>query len=134
MELTTIKWLLIAILVCVVIIAVSFATIAFVSLIGLRFLKENRKTLVFKNLAEHYLSEGDNEALIEYANERIQTNPQDYLPYWYLGKVQYHQGEYVEAKYSFEKVIELDPTMDFSAGKWLDDIADKLEQGPQLVE
>lgn len=134
MELTTIKWLLIAILICVLVIAVSFAVIAAVSLIGFGILKENQKGAVFQKLAEQYLRNSDNKALIELANERIENSPQDYLAYWYLGKVQFHEGDFVKAKRNFQKVIELDPTMDYSANQWIDDIEEKLEDGPKLVK
>ncbi len=134
MELITIKWLLVAILICVVIVAVSFAVMAVITVFGYGLIKENQKGAVFQKLAEQHLSNSNNQELIEIANERIKRSPQDYLAYWYLGKVQFHEGDYIKAKNNFQKVIELDPTMDYSANQWIEDIAEKLEHGPQLVK
>ena len=134
MELITIKWLLVAILVCVLIIAISFAVIAVISIFGYGLIKENQRGAVFQKLAEQHLSNSNNQELIELAQKRINSSPQDYLAYWYLGKVQFHEGDYVQAKHNFQKVIELDPAMDYSANQWIEDIAEKLEHGPQLVK
>ena len=134
MELVTIKWLLVAILVCAVIMAISFAVIASFTIFGYGVMKETQKGVTFQKLAEQHLSNSNNQELIELSNKRIQESPQDYLAYWYLGKVQFHEGDYIKAKNNFQKVIELDPTMDYSAGQWIEDIAEKLEGGPQLVQ
>jgi len=133
-ELETIKWLLIAILVCAVIIAISFAVLAVFSGYGIQILMEKQKGAVFNKLAEEYLSNSKNRELIELANNRIKKSPQDYLAYWYLGKVQFHQGDLLKAKQNFQKVIGLDPTMDYSASQWIEEIDEKLEPGPQLVK
>ena len=132
-ELETIKWLLIAILVCAVIVALSFAVLTGFSWLSYGLIKESQKGAVFKKRAEQHLSNSDNRELIELATERINKSPQDYLAYWYLGKVQFHQGDLIEAKQNFQKVIELDPTMDYSASQWIEEIDEKLESGPQLV-
>ena len=133
-DIETIKWLLVAILILIVIIALSFGIIAVVSWFSYGLVKESQKGAVFKKRAEQLLSNSNNRDLIELANDRITDSPQDYLAYWYLGKVQFHQGDFVEAKHNFKKVIELDPTMDYSASQWIEDINEKLETGPQLIK
>ena len=133
-DIETIKWLLIAIFVFIVIIALSFSIIAVVSWFSYGLVKESQKGAVFKKRAEQLLSNSNNKELIELANERITDSPQDYLAYWYLAKVQFHQGDLVEAKRNFKKVIELDPTMDYSASQWIEEINEKLESGPQLIK
>ncbi len=133
-NLETIKWLLIAILCGVLIIAVSFAVMASFSWMGYGTIKESQRGAVFQKQAQQLLSNSNNRDLIELASERIKYSPQDYLAYWYLGKVQFHQGDFIDAKRNFLKVIELDPTMDYSANQWIDDIDEKLEDGPKLVK
>lgn len=133
-DIETIKWLLVAILIFIVIIALSFSIIAVVFWFSYGLMKESQNGAVFKKRAEQLLSNSNNRDLIKLANNRIIGSPQDYLAYWYLGKVQFHQGDLVEAKHNFKKVIKLDPTMDYSASQWIEEIDEKLKTGPLLVK
>jgi len=134
MEAITIKWLLIGILIGVIIIAVSFAIIAITVVVGYYVLKDNQKGVVFQRYAEILLNNSKNAELIKYAQERAKSSPQDHKAYWYLGKAQYYMSDFFEAKRSFQKVIDLDPTMEYTTSQWIESIDSKLEDGPQLVK
>lgn len=132
-ELETIKWLLIAILVGVVLVAVAAVSIAVIFWQGFKILKEQNQGNVFKVMAEDYLARNENTELIEYVEERLESHPQDVWAHWYMGQAKYHTGVYPESKRCFERVIELEPSWYSSVESWFEKIDEKLKEGPQLV-
>lgn len=133
-ELETIKWLLVAILIGMILIAISAVAIAFIFMSGLEMAKEQNQGKVFRILAEDHLAKDENNELIEYVEERLESHPQDVWAHWYMGQAKYHIGVYPESKRCFERVIELEPSWYSSVESWFEKINEKLEEGPQLVE
>ena len=133
-ELETIKWLLVAILVGMVLIAASAVLIAVIFWQGFEMVREQNQGKVFRVMAEDYLAKDENNELIEYVEERLESHPQDVWAHWYMGQAKYHNGVYPESKRSFERVIELEPSWYSSVESWFEKINEKLEEGPQLVE
>ena len=133
-ELETIKWLLVALLVCGVVVALSAVAIALATWFALRMGKEQNSGRVFRAVAEDHLSRNDNEELVEYAEGRLESHPQDVWAHWYLGQAKFHTGHLPDSKRCFERVLELEPSWYSSVESWLDRINQEIEKGPQLVE
>jgi cytochrome c-type biogenesis protein CcmH/NrfG len=133
-ELETIKWLLVAILVGMVIVALSAVSVAMSIWFGFRMAKENNSGKVFRVVAEEHLARNENNELVEYAEERLKTHPQDVWAHWYLGQAKFHIGKIPEAKRCFERVVELEPSWYSSVDSWLERIGKEIEKGPKLVE
>lgn len=133
-ELETIKWLLVAILVGMVLVAISAIIIAVIHWLGFGVLKEQHQGKVFRRMAEDYLAKSENVELVEYAKERLSSHPHDVWAHWYLGQAKFHMGAYPEAKRSFERVNELEPGWLSTTESWLEKVAEKINEGPQLVE
>ena len=133
-ELETIKWLLVAILIGMVFIALSAVTIAAIHWLGFGVLKEQLQGKVFRRMAEDFLAKSENTELIEYSEERLSSHPHDVWAHWYLGQAKYHKGIYPEAKRCFERVNELEPSWINTTESWLEKVNDKINEGPQLVD
>ena len=133
-EIITIKWLIVAILVCISIVAIAAVVIAAIFWQGFGIIKEQNQAKVFRLIAEDYLAKDSNEELLEHVEERLKSHPQDVWAHWYMGQVKYHARIYPESKRSFEKVLELEPSWYSSVDSWLEKIVEKLNEGPQLVE
>lgn len=133
-ELETIKWLLVAILIAVILVAVSAVLIAVIFRLGFDVLKEQNQGKVFRVIAEDYLARDENDELIVFVKERLESHPQDVWAHWYMGQAKYHNGVYPESKRSFERVIELEPSWHMSVETWLEKINEKIKEGLQLVE
>jgi cytochrome c-type biogenesis protein CcmH/NrfG len=133
-ELETIKWLLIAILVGMVLVALAAVSVAATIWLGFRMAKENNSGKVFRVVAEEHLARNENDELVEYANERLESHPQDVWAHWYLGQAKFYIGQLPESKRCFERVVELEPSWYGSAESWLERIGEKMEKGPTLVE
>jgi len=133
-ELETIKWLLVAILVCGVFVALSAIAIAATTWLALRMGKEQNSGRIFRALAEDHLSKNENEELAEYAEARLESHPHDVWAHWYLGQVKFHTGHFPESKRCFERVLELEPSWYNSVDSWLERVSEEIEKGPQLVE
>ncbi|MDO8415377.1 MAG: tetratricopeptide repeat protein [Agitococcus sp.] len=58
---------------------------------------------------EHYLK-NEIEILRAKVNNRITTHPNDEYAYYYLGRIQYQEGDFKKAYLNFKKASELDPT------------------------
>ncbi len=133
-ELETIKWLLVAILVGMTVVALSAVSIAVIFWLGFGIVKEQNSGKVFRAMAEDYLAKSENEELLEYVEERLGSHPQDVWAHWYMGQAKFHTGAYPESKRCFERVVELEPSWHSSVESWFERIREKLERGPQLVE
>ncbi len=133
-ELETIKWLLVAILVGLFLVALSAVSVAVTIWFGFRMAKEQNSGKVFRVVAEEHLARNENDKLVEYAEERLESHPQDVWAYWYMGQAKFHTGKLPESKRCFERVVELEPSWYSSVKSWLERIGEKMEKGPQLVE
>jgi cytochrome c-type biogenesis protein CcmH/NrfG len=133
-ELETIKWLLVAILVGIALIAVSAISITVIFWQGLEIVREQNAGNLFRTMAEDYLAKNENKKLIDHVEERLASHPNDVWAHWYMGQAKYHNGAYPESKRSFERVIELEQSWYSSVESWFKKIGEKLERGPQLVE
>lgn len=133
-ELETIKWLLIAILIAMILVALAAVSVAVAIWLGFRMAKENNSGKVFRAVAEEHLARNENDELVEYAKERLESHPQDIWAHWYLGQAKFNIGQLPESKRCFERVVELEPSWHDSAESWLERISKKMEKGPTLVE
>ena len=133
-ELETIKWLLVAMLVGLVLVALSAVSIAVIFWQGFGMVKEQNSGKVFRAMAEDYLAKNENNDLIECVEEWLGSHPQDVWAHWYMGQAKFYAGAYPESKRCFERVVELEPSWYASVESWLEKISEKLEKGPQLVE
>jgi cytochrome c-type biogenesis protein CcmH/NrfG len=133
-ELETIKWLLVAMLVGIVLVTLSAVAIAITIWLGFRLVQEQNSGQVFRLMAEDYLSQNENDELEKYAKERLRSHPQDIWAHWYLGQATFHVGNFPVSKRCFERVIELDPAWYGSVEAWLERVNEKLKKGPHLVD
>ena len=133
-DIETIKWLLVAILVGMVVVAISAVVIAVTFWLGYQIIKDQSSGKIFRAIAEDYLAKNENTELMGLVEERLDSHPQDVWAHWYMGQVKYHTGAYTESRRCFERVIELEPGWYSSVESWLGKISQELEKGPQLVE
>jgi len=133
-DIETIKWLLVATLVGISLIAVASVIVAVIFVLGLSVLKEQHYGKVFQRLSEDLLSKNDIDELVQLVEGRLESHPQDVWAHWYMGQAKYHKGVYPESKRSFERVLELEPSWYNSIDSWIDKLDEKLDEGPKLVQ
>jgi cytochrome c-type biogenesis protein CcmH/NrfG len=133
-ELEAIKWLLVAILAFMVLVALSGVAVAVTIWLGFRMAMEQNSGKVFRLMAEDYLTKNENDKLLEYAKERLEDHPQDVWAHWYLGQATFHVGSFPESKRCFERVVELEPSWYSSVEAWLERVDEELKKGPRLVD
>ena len=133
-ELETIKLLVIAILVGMSLIVLSVLFMSYMFYLGVRQINEKYSDKAFKMSAEDYLARDEIDNLISHIEDRLKTFPQDVWAHWYMGQAKYFKGELTESKYSFNRVLELEPSWYNSIDSWLDKIDEKLSEGPSLVQ
>ena len=85
-ELEIIKWLLVAILVGMVVIAIASVILAVIFWYGLSIVREQYRGRVFREIAEDHLAKNEISELEEYVEERLKSHPQDVWAHWYMGK------------------------------------------------
>lgn len=132
-ELQTIKWLLIGLLVCFVVIALVTIALSFFIFHVLKASLESQSGTVYKKIAEDSLSRNEITKLVENTEERLQSHPHDVWAHWYMAQAKYYEGLYPESKRCFERVLELEPGWYNSVDSWVDRIGEKLDEGPQIV-
>jgi cytochrome c-type biogenesis protein CcmH/NrfG len=133
-ELETVKWLLVAILIAVIVIALSAVSVAVSIWLAVRAAKEETSGHAFRADAEEYLARDECDELVRSAEHRLGTHPQDAWTHWYLGRAKFNIGKLPESKRCFEKVIELEPSWTQSAESWIARINEEIDKGPKLVE
>ena len=133
-DLHTIKWLLVGILVAITIIAIASLATVVLFLLIYNTAKEQNQGKVFHATAEDYLAKGEFYELLHCVEEHLNSYPQDAWAHWYKGQVKYHKGMYPESMISFKRVLELKPGWHTSVSSWIELVAAKIQEGPQLVD
>lgn len=133
-DIETIKWLVVAILVGMVVVTASAIFVASVFWVGLKQFMDNNSVELFKDIAESHLSKNEIDELLEHADERLKTHPRDVWASWYMGQAKYFKGELPEAKQLFTRISELEPSWKAVVSAWIERIEDDLSKGPSLVE
>jgi cytochrome c-type biogenesis protein CcmH/NrfG len=132
---SNIQWLLVAVVTIGIILLVLIALAVWALFKGGSILLEHQQDKVFRVFSENHLSKNENDELITYCNERLETHPNDVWAHWYLGQAQFHTNMFHESKRSFERVLELEPSWYSSIDSWIEKISDKLDDSrPKLVD
>ncbi|MET0107188.1 MAG: tetratricopeptide repeat protein [Sedimenticola sp.] len=133
-EIATIKLLLIVILIalCITTISVLFREIS--SFIAYQRKKDRVRSNQFNYKAYEYLERSEYDELEEHSRNRINTHPNDYSPYFFLGKAHFYKKNYPKAKENFDKVLEIEPDLYDVVGYWLYKIDEIMSVKPKLVE
>jgi cytochrome c-type biogenesis protein CcmH/NrfG len=133
-DIQTIKWLVVAILIGMVIVAASAIFVAYVFWVGFKQYMDNNSVELFKDIAESHLSKNEINELIKHAAERLNTHPRDVWASWYMGQAKYFNGELPEAKQLFTRIRDLEPSWKAVVSAWIERIEDDLSKGPSLVK
>ncbi|MES9869422.1 MAG: tetratricopeptide repeat protein [Sedimenticola sp.] len=133
-EVATIKLLLIVILIvlCITTISVLFREIS--SFIAYQGKKERVRSNEFTAKAYGYLERCEYDELEEHSKNRINTYPNDYSAYFFLGKAHFYKKNYPKAKENFDKVLEIEPALDDVVGYWIYKIDEIMSVKPKLVK
>ena len=123
-----------AVLVGMFAIVASAIFVAYVFWWGATGIREQHSGKIFRMMAEDYLARNEIDELISHVEERLESFPQDVYAHWYMGQAKYFKGRYPDAKRSFARVVELEPSWRTSADSWLERIEEKLEEDPKLVQ
>ena len=127
-SLTLLKWGMIALF-------VLFAILVVGALMFFRMMSSvaNSRTVTrkdFQNEVEGLLDSGDFESLVTLSKERIKDRKNDIWAYYYEGVSQLKMADYLEAKKSLKKVIEIDPTWEESVCCYIEEAEEKLKLKP----
>jgi tetratricopeptide (TPR) repeat protein len=133
-ELQTIKWLLVGLLACFVVIALVLIATAFIIYHALKITLENQSGTVYKKMAEDFLTRNEISKLVELNEERLLSHPHDVWAHWYMAQAKYYEGLYPESKRYFARVLELEPSWYTSVDSWVERIAENLDKGPKIVQ
>lgn len=108
-QLTTIRWLLAAILAMLII--GSGGTIAAVLYVArlVRNAGEQHELDLFRDQAEELLAADKLDELVNFSTNKLRTHPRHTFGHWYLAVAYFHQGKLHHAKREFEKVRDLEP-------------------------
>ncbi len=134
-QITTIKWLLAALL--VVLIAGAGGTIAAVLYVArlVRNAGEQHELDLFRDQAEELLAADKLEELVNFSAAKLRTHPRHTFGHWYLAVAYFHQGKLHHAKREFEKVRDLEPGWgpDY-VEPYMDELQQRIRQAtPKLV-
>jgi tetratricopeptide (TPR) repeat protein len=88
----------------------------------------------FGHHADDLLKSNQLEQLLKVCEARLETHENDADANVFKAKALYYRGSYHEAKRSFARAIELEPSFDYILEPWLDSLESKLkDSAPRLV-
>ena len=80
----------------------------------------------FGNLAADMFDEGRFEDLEEISRQKLKTHPNNVHAHYYLGKAQFKNGQYKQAKISFEAALGCEPHWEETIEPYLKKIDEKI--------
>lgn len=126
-ELVRIKWLLLGILICALLVTVTVIYFCKHSLSLRRQQLSHQVKQVFINDAQEYLDKGLYSSLFDLCQQRTEDHPNDTAALWYLGQAQYKQQRYGEALKSFRQIQSIDPSFDkYAVEDFIEEIGERL--------
>ncbi len=130
-ELINIKWLLIGLLICFLILVVVIAGSVYINLSFRRNAIHAELRQDFISEAQRHLDKGRFDELLKVSRKRVSEFPHDVSALWYLGQAHYQKEEYAPALDAFTKAQQLDPTWQkFSIEDYIEEIRSNMK-GPR---